>query len=149
MWFWCGCVSAHRDALANSLRTKQDSKDAGGAASATTIISAAAEATTVDDLAAVDMGIKAVVQMCLNADGKTGSFGILGVFKVSAAAPTGKEFAQERIPTDCLATRQFIHLRFTVDPPPSITHRASVWLMSGWRADALWHVACSPTPPHF
>ncbi|KZV99939.1 hypothetical protein EXIGLDRAFT_831169, partial [Exidia glandulosa HHB12029] len=89
MWFQPGGVPGRKAAAANAFSKKKGSNggkgnaragagaDNAGAANAPT--SAAAETTTAaDDLAAADTGIKDVVDICLNKDGKMGCFEILG-----------------------------------------------------------------------
>ncbi|KZV93906.1 hypothetical protein EXIGLDRAFT_767659 [Exidia glandulosa HHB12029] len=98
MWIQPGGVPGRKAAAANAFRKKKGGKGKGGkgnagagagagnagAANATTTTSAAAETTTAaDNVAAADTGIKDVVEMCLNADGKTGCFEILGDSKDS------------------------------------------------------------------
>ncbi|KZV92975.1 hypothetical protein EXIGLDRAFT_717734 [Exidia glandulosa HHB12029] len=136
MWFQPGGVPGRKAAAANAFRKKKGGKGKGGkgnagagagagnagAANATTTTSAAAETTTAaDNVAAADTGIKDVVEMCLNADGKTGCFEILGDSKDSCFTiprPIGNNVAFFLPPPDDTC-ELFTDLDCTSNPTPA------------------------------
>ncbi|KZV79260.1 hypothetical protein EXIGLDRAFT_782582 [Exidia glandulosa HHB12029] len=93
--------------------------NAGGAANATTTTSAAAETPTAADyLAAVYTGIKDVVEMCLNAHGKTRCFEILGARTRASPCPvpiaTTSCYSSRRRTTLASSLRASLFERFVI-----------------------------------